>query len=53
MLTRVTSVGTSSVRVEHDIAGGAATAAAVVVAWDRESRAKRELTPAERDALRT
>jgi hypothetical protein len=38
--------------VEHDVADGAATSTAVVVAWDREARRKRELTPAERDALR-
>jgi acyl-CoA thioesterase FadM len=49
--SRVTQVGTSSVRVEHDVADGAATAAAVVVAWDREARAKRELTAHERDVL--
>ncbi|MES1247632.1 MAG: acyl-CoA thioesterase [Actinomycetota bacterium] len=49
--TRITRVGISSVHVEHDVADGAASAAAVVVAWDRELRTKRELTQAERDAL--
>lgn len=49
--TRVVHVGTSSVRLEHDVADGAAVSEAVIVAWDREARAKRELTPDERDAL--
>lgn len=53
MRTRVVHVGTSSVRVEHDVADGAANAAAVVVAWDRERRAKRELTQDERTQLST
>jgi hypothetical protein len=39
------------VRLEHDVGDGAATSSAVVVAWNRETRAKRALTPAERDAL--
>ena len=38
-------------RLEHDVADGAASSEAVVVAWDRDARTKRELTAAERDAL--
>lgn len=49
--TRVVHVGASSVRLEHDVADGAASSEAVIVAWDRSARAKRELTAAERDAL--
>jgi YbgC/YbaW family acyl-CoA thioester hydrolase len=49
--TRIVEVGRSSVRFEHDVADGAATAAAVLVAWDPATRRSREITPAERDAF--
>jgi acyl-CoA thioesterase FadM len=49
--TRIVEVGRSSVRFEHSIHDGAAEAAAVLVAWDPQTRRSREITPAERDAL--
>jgi YbgC/YbaW family acyl-CoA thioester hydrolase len=49
--TRVTHVGRSSVRFEHDVADGAAQLAAILVSWDPRTRRSREITPAERDAL--
>jgi YbgC/YbaW family acyl-CoA thioester hydrolase len=49
--TRVTHVGRSSVRFEHEVADGAAELAAILVAWDPQTRRAREITPAERDAL--
>jgi YbgC/YbaW family acyl-CoA thioester hydrolase len=49
--TRVTHVGRSSVRFEHDVADGAAELAAILVCWDPQTRRAREITPAERDAL--
>jgi acyl-CoA thioesterase FadM len=51
VLTRIASVGRSSVRFEHDVADGAAQLVAVLVAWDPATRRSREITPAERDAL--
>jgi acyl-CoA thioester hydrolase len=49
--TRIVEIGRSSVRFEHDVADGAATAAAVLVAWDPQTRRSREITAAERDRL--
>jgi acyl-CoA thioester hydrolase len=51
VLTRVTHVGRSSVRFEHDVADGSAELSAILVAWDPQTRRSREITPAERDAL--
>ena len=52
--THVTAVGRTSVTFEQELAGGdgvAATARAVLVAWDPEARAARPLTDAERSKL--
>jgi acyl-CoA thioester hydrolase len=49
--TRIVEVGRSSVRFEHDVADGAATVSAVLVAWDPESRRSRPISDSERDAL--
>lgn len=49
--TRIADVGRSSVRFEHDLADGAATVTAVLVAWDPETRRSRPITDAERQAL--
>jgi acyl-CoA thioester hydrolase len=53
--TRIASVGTSSVRFEQEVldAAGetAATAEAVLVAWDRDARASRPIRDDERQAL--
>ena len=49
--TRIAEVGRSSVRFEHDIADGAATVTAVLVAWDPVRRRSRPITEAQRDAL--
>ena len=51
--TRITEVGRSSVRFEHDVADGAASVTAVLVAWDPETRRSRPITDAERDSLTT
>jgi acyl-CoA thioester hydrolase len=51
--TRIAEVGRSSVRFEHDVADGAATVTAVLVAWDPETRRSRPITDAERDSLTT
>jgi len=49
--TRITEVGRSSVRFEHDIADGAAEATVVLVAWDPDTRRSRPITDSERDSL--
>ena len=52
---RVAAVGTSSMRIDHEIllpdGTVAASGATVVVAWDRAARRKRPISPAERAAL--
>jgi acyl-CoA thioester hydrolase len=53
--TTIAAVGRSSVRFEQELLAPdgepAATAAAVLVAWDREARRSREITDAERKQL--
>jgi acyl-CoA thioester hydrolase len=53
--TRIAGLGRSSVRFEQEVLAPdgepAATAKAVLVAWNREARASRELTPDERRLL--
>jgi acyl-CoA thioester hydrolase len=55
LLTKITTVGGSSVRFEQVVLGPdgeiAAEAQAVLVAWDPETRASRAITAAERRAL--
>jgi acyl-CoA thioester hydrolase len=54
---RVVEVGRSSVRIEHEVrlpdGAVAARGASVLVAWDQQRRAKRELDEEERRRLRT
>jgi acyl-CoA thioester hydrolase len=49
--TRIVEVGGSSVRFEHDVADGAATVTAVLVAWDPQTRRSRPISASERDSL--
>jgi len=53
--TRIAEVGRSSVRLEQELLATdgepAATAGAVLVAWDREARTSREITADERARL--
>lgn len=49
--TQIVEVGRSTVRFEHDVADGAARLAAILVAWDPQTRRSRRITAAERDAL--
>jgi acyl-CoA thioester hydrolase len=49
--TRITEVGRSSVRFEHDIADRAAEATVVLVAWDPATRRSRPISDSERDSL--
>ena len=55
IVVRVSRVGRSSVELEHDVklpdGQVAASGKTVLVAWDPATRAKRELTDAERAAL--
>jgi acyl-CoA thioester hydrolase len=55
VVMRLVHVGTSSVRIDHEVRRLDGTIAAsgqtVLVAWDRAARAKRPLTEAERAAL--
>jgi acyl-CoA thioester hydrolase len=56
IVVRVAAVGTSSIRLEHDIRVPrrdlvAASGATVLVAWDPVTRGKRRLTEGERAAL--
>jgi acyl-CoA thioester hydrolase len=57
VVARIGHVGSTSIRVDHDIVlpDGtiAATGSTVLVAWDREARGKRAITGAERTALLT
>jgi acyl-CoA thioester hydrolase len=57
VVARIGHVGTTSIRVDHEIVlpDGtiAATGSTVLVAWDREARGKRAVTDAERAALLT
>jgi acyl-CoA thioester hydrolase len=54
-IARIGHVGTTSVRIDHDIVRPdgaiAATGSTVLVAWDREGRGKRTVSDAERAAL--
>lgn len=49
--TRIVEVGRSSVRFEHDVADGAATVTAVLLAWDPQTRRSRPISASERDSL--
>jgi len=49
--TRIVDLGRSSVRFEHDVADGAATVTAVLVAWDPQTRRSRPITGEERRRL--
>lgn len=55
VVARVAKVGTSSVTMEHDVllpdGTLAATGLTVLVGWDMQTRAKRELAPEERRRL--
>jgi acyl-CoA thioesterase FadM len=49
--TRIVEVGRSSVRFAQDVGDGAAEVAAVLVAWDPQTRRAREISQTDRDRL--